>query len=136
MKQKHILKWLGIALGVYLLYGVLTAILVPLPQKEAAGELWSQYEARLSTDASQERVRSIEDTDSALLWRLQLIESAEREVIFSTFDLRADGSGQDLMAARRAGAHHRRRAERFSASAKQRRSPCPRGGGECGGALL
>ncbi len=99
MKQKHILKWLGIALGVYLLYGVLTAILVPLPQKEAAGELWSQYEARLSEDASQERVRSIEDTDSALLWRLQLIESAEREVIFSTFDLRADGSGQDLMAA-------------------------------------
>ena len=71
----------------------------PLPQKEAAGELWSQYEARLSEDASQERVRSIEDTDSALLWRLQLIESAEREVIFSTFDLRADGSGQDLMAA-------------------------------------
>ena len=99
MKQKHILKWLGIALGVYLLYGVLTAILVPLPQKEATGKLWSQYEARLSTDASQERVRSIEDTDSALLWRLQLIESAEREVIFSTFDLRADGSGQDLMAA-------------------------------------
>ena len=30
MKRKHILKWLGIALGVYLLYGVLTAILVPL----------------------------------------------------------------------------------------------------------
>ena len=28
MKRKHILKWLGIALGVYLLYGVLTAILV------------------------------------------------------------------------------------------------------------
>ena len=99
MKQKHILKWLGIALGVYLLYAVLTAVFVPLPQKEAAGELWSQYEARLSEDASQERVRSIEDTDSALLWRLQLIESAEREVIFSTFDLRADGSGQDLMAA-------------------------------------
>ncbi len=54
----------------------------PAAAKEATGELWSQYEARLSTDASQERVRSIEDTDSALLWRLQLIESAEREVIF------------------------------------------------------
>ncbi|MFQ6977892.1 MAG: hypothetical protein ACLRSD_13665 [Oscillibacter sp.] len=74
MKRKHILKWLGIALGAYLFYAVLTAVFVPLPQKEAAGELWSQYEARLSTDASQERVRSIEDTDSALLWRLQLIE--------------------------------------------------------------
>ena len=55
MKQKHILKWLGIALGAYLLYAVLTAVFVPLPQKEAAGKLWSQYEARLSTDASQER---------------------------------------------------------------------------------
>ena len=99
MRQKHIVKWLGIALGAYLLYAVLTVIFVPLPQKEATGELWSQYEARLSTDASQERVRSIEDTDSALLWRLQLIESAEREVIFSTFDLRADESGQDVMAA-------------------------------------
>ena len=37
MKRKHILKWLGIALGVYLLYGVLTAILVPLPQKRGGG---------------------------------------------------------------------------------------------------
>ena len=99
MKRKHILQWLGIALGAYLLYTVLTAVLVPLPQKEASGELWSQYEARLSTDAAQERVRNIEDTDSALLWRLRLIESAEKEIILSTFDLRADGSGQDLMAA-------------------------------------
>ena len=99
MKRKHVLRWLGVALGVYLLYAVLTAILVPLPQKEATGELWSQYEARVSMDAAQERVRSIEDTDGALLWRLRLIESAEREIILSTFDLRADGSGQDLMAA-------------------------------------
>ena len=99
MKRKHVLRWLGIALGAYLLYAVLTAILVPLPQKEATGELWSQYEARVSMDAAQERVRSIEDTDGALLWRLRLIESAEKEIILSTFDLRADGSGQDLMAA-------------------------------------
>lgn len=99
MKRKHVLRWLGIALGAYLLYAVLTAIFVPLPQKEATGELWSQYEARVSMDAAQERVRSIEDTDGALLWRLRLIESAEKEIILSTFDLRADGSGQDLMAA-------------------------------------
>lgn len=75
---------------------MLTAILVPLPQKEASGELWSQYETRLSTDAARERVKNIEDADSALLWRLRLIESAEKEM---TFDLRADESGQDLMAA-------------------------------------
>ena len=43
MKQKHIVKWLGIALGAYLLYAVLTVIFVLLPQKEATGELWSRY---------------------------------------------------------------------------------------------
>ena len=99
MRQKHIVKWLGIALGAYLLYAVLTVIFVPLPQKEATGELWSRYETRLSADAAQERVKSIESADDALLWRLWLIESAEKEIIFSTFDLRADGSGQDVMAA-------------------------------------
>ena len=99
MKRKHVLKWLGIALGAYLLYAVLTVIFVPLPQKEATGELWNQYEARLSTDAAQERVKNIESADDALLWRLRLIESAEKEIVFSTFDLRADESGQDLMAA-------------------------------------
>ena len=99
MKRKHIVKWLGIVLVAYLLYAVLTVIFVPLPQKEATGELWSQYETRLSADAAQERVKSIESADDALLWRLRLIESAEKEIIFSTFDLRADGSGQDVMAA-------------------------------------
>ena len=99
MKRKHIVKWLLAALGAYLLYAVLTAVLVPLPQKEAAGELWEQYESRLSTDAVQERVMCIESADDALLRRLQLIGSADEELIFSTFDLRADGSGQDVMAA-------------------------------------
>ena len=99
MKRKHIGKWLGIALGAYLLYAVLTAILVPLPQKEATGELWSQYEERLRTEAAPERVKSIESAEDALLYRLRLIENAKEEIVFSTFDLRADGSGQDIMAA-------------------------------------
>ena len=93
MKRKHIGKWLGIALGAYLLYAVLTAILVPLPQKEATGELWSQYEERLRTEAAPERVKSIESAEDALLYRLRLIENAKEEIVFSTFDLRADGSG-------------------------------------------
>ena len=99
MKRKHIGKWLGIALGAYLLYAVLTAILVPLPQKEATGELWSQYEERLRTEAAPERVKSIESAEDALLYRLRLIENAKEEIVFSTFDLRADGRGQDIMAA-------------------------------------
>ena len=99
MKERTIKKRIASVLKAYLLYAVLTAILVPLPQKEAGGELWRQYEARLDTSAAQERVMTIEDSDSALLLRLQLIESAQRELIFSTFDLRADESGQDVMSA-------------------------------------
>ena len=99
MKEKKIKKRIASVLKAYLLYAVLTAILVPLPQKEASGTLWQQYEARLDTTAAQERVMTIEDTDSALLLRLQLIESAQQEVIFSSFDLRADESGRDVMSA-------------------------------------
>lgn len=99
MKERKIKKHIASVLKIYLLYAVLTAILVPLPQKEASGELWRQYEARLDTVAAQERVMTIEDSDSALLLRLQLIESARRDLIFSTFDLRADESGQDVMSA-------------------------------------
>ena len=94
MKEKNTAKRLFSVLWIYLLCAALTAILIPLPQKESSGELWRQYEARLDTPAAQERVMTIEDSDSALLLRLQLIESARRELIFSTFDLRADESGQ------------------------------------------
>lgn len=76
MKERKIKKHIASVLKIYLLYAVLTAILIPLPQKESSGELWRQYEARLDTPAAQERVMTIEDSDSALLLRLQLIESA------------------------------------------------------------
>lgn len=99
MKEKNTAKRLFSVLWIYLLCAALTAILIPLPQKESSGELWRQYESRLDTPAAQERVMTIEDSDSALLLRLQLIESARRELIFSTFDLRADESGQDVMSA-------------------------------------
>ena len=99
MKEKNTAKRLFSVLWIYFLCAALTAILIPLPQKESSGELWRQHEARLDTPAAQERVMTIEDSDSALLLRLQLIESARRELIFSTFDLRADESGQDVMSA-------------------------------------
>ena len=46
-----------------------------------------------------ERVCLIDDNDDALLWRLRLISSAQEEIILSTFDLRADNSGTDIIAA-------------------------------------
>ena len=61
MKEKKIKKRIASVLKAYLLYAVLTAILVPLPQKEASGELWQQYEARLDTAARKARaVRGFE----------------------------------------------------------------------------
>ena len=59
MKERKIKKRIASVLKIYLLYAVLTAILVPLPQKEASGALWQQYEARLDTAAAQERVMTV-----------------------------------------------------------------------------
>ena len=47
MKERKIKKHIASVLKIYLLCAALTAILIPLPQKESSGELWRQYEARL-----------------------------------------------------------------------------------------
>lgn len=48
---------------------------------------------------NQERVLSIDNNMDALLWRLRLIEAAREKIIFTTFDLRDDQSGCEVMAA-------------------------------------
>lgn len=45
-----------------------------------------------------ERVRLLEDNQEALEERIRLISQAEERVIYSSFDLRADNSGQDVLA--------------------------------------
>ena len=57
MKEKNTAKRLFSVLWIYFLCAALTAILIPLPQKESSGELWRQHEARLDTPAAQERKR-------------------------------------------------------------------------------
>ena len=46
-----------------------------------------------------ERIHCIDDNEEALLWRLRLIGTAKKSIVLSTFDLRADESGTDLLAA-------------------------------------
>ncbi|MDL2300610.1 phospholipase D family protein [Clostridiaceae bacterium OttesenSCG-928-D20] len=46
-----------------------------------------------------ERISVIEENENALIWRLRLIESAEEEIILSSFDFRADETGTSVMAA-------------------------------------
>lgn len=98
--KKRICALLLAAVLVYVPYALTAAIVTPLHHPAAQGETWVAYEqeAAAQTPGAQ-RVRVLERSDEALLWRLRLIESAQEEIVFSSFDLRADESGQDIMAA-------------------------------------
>lgn len=52
-----------------------------------------------SSQAGSERIAYINDNTDALLYRLQMIEQAEQEIILSTFDFNADKGGKDVMSA-------------------------------------
>ena len=103
--KKRICALLLAAVLVYMPYALAAAILTPLNHPAAQGTAWAAYEqeAAAQTPGAQ-RVRVLEHSDEALLWRLRLIGSAREEIIFSSFDLRADESGQDVMAALREAA--------------------------------
>lgn len=49
--------------------------------------------------SSTERIRCIDENVDALIWRLRMIERAKESIVLSTFDLREDESGTDMMAA-------------------------------------
>ena len=52
-----------------------------------------------SSQEGSERIAYINDNTDALLYRLQMIQQAEQEIILSTFDFNADKGGKDVMAA-------------------------------------
>ena len=55
-------------------------------------------ESCYSSTAGTERVMAVSDSQDALLWRFKLIDSAEKEIVYTTFDFRADNSGTAVMA--------------------------------------
>lgn len=103
--KKRICALLLAAVLVYVPYALAAAILTPLHHPAAQGTAWEAYEQEAAAQMpGAQRVRVLERSDEALLWRLRLIESAQEEIVFSNFDLRADESGQDVMSALRAAA--------------------------------
>ena len=72
-----------------------------LPHKEVSEDFRAAYAARdfYAEGPGAERVAYIDNSEDALLCRLQLIQSAEKELILSTFDFNADESGTDVLAA-------------------------------------
>lgn len=85
----------------FLLIVVLVNVFAPLycrKPDEKFAETLKQTEFTSDTP-DRERIRCIDDNEEALLWRLRMIGKAKDSIVLSTFDLRADDSGTDLLAA-------------------------------------
>ena len=95
--MKRLARYLLFAFLLWLLFLVLSMVLPPLVHKTAGPGDWDEKSGMM--DAAPERVRSIDDNQDALLWRLRLIEAAQERVILATFDFWDGESGRDMMGA-------------------------------------
>ena len=93
--MRKIGKIIKILFLVWLVCLILTCLLIPLLQKAKPDR---PFEGRASRFNS-ERVRCIDDNQEAMERRLQLIESAQKELALSTYYLGDDDAGKDIMAA-------------------------------------
>lgn len=82
----------------YLLFGCVFPFLC---HKRVGSSLKDSFQAEscYSDVGGPERALCIDENAQALLWRLRVIESAQDEIILSTFDFCVDDSGQDIMSA-------------------------------------
>ena len=79
-----------------LLYILTSLFLPPLLCKQYIAEDAANMEMPKTKG---ERVRLIDDNEEALFWRIALISNAQKKVILTTFELRDDAAGQDIMSA-------------------------------------
>lgn len=92
------LKMIKIFLLLWLLFMIVCLVILPLFHKEAVREE-IQTSSVKTNGIAKERVKSIDNNTDALLWRLRLIEAAQKKVVLTTFDFRDDSSGRDIMSA-------------------------------------
>lgn len=90
-------KW-KIAVLILLCWLVGWCVLLPLYHKSVPEDS-VHLENLLPQDigSSTERIQCIDDNTQALIWRIRVIESAQEELILTTFDFRDDESGRDIM---------------------------------------
>lgn len=93
IKIRHIILLLAI-----LYLGLLVVFF--LSHKEVNESFKQQFAEKtfLSESFGPERVAYITENTDALLYRLQMIAEAKKEIILSTFDFNCDESGKDIMA--------------------------------------
>lgn len=103
LKHHFFLKFLTPGRIILILVLVYIALLtVPyLRHKEVSEEFKNHFKERdfYSQTTGAERIAYINDNTDALLYRLNMIEQAQEEIILSTFDFNADKGGKDIMAA-------------------------------------
>lgn len=107
--RKNMKKYIGICfkiIGIIVAVLLIANIILPFVKKEPDPD----YEAALKQteftgkneseeqDVS-ERIRCIDQNEEALIYRLRMIGSAKKSIVLSTFDLRPDDSGTDIIAA-------------------------------------
>ena len=90
--MKRIIKPAVIALIVLLAYVIGSLVLPPLIRPQA-------QEITLTEGTAGERVACIDDNTEALIWRLRMIESAQEEIILTTFGFSTGSSGTDILSA-------------------------------------
>lgn len=94
---KKILKLFLCLLLMVVLVNVLAPLFCKKPDEEFAENL--KKTEFTSEFPGEEKIRCVDDNEEALLWRLRMIGTAKESIVLSTFDLRADDSGTDLIAA-------------------------------------
>ena len=88
----HLSRALKRAAGILALFLLVCALVPPLVHKTVT-------EPVPITGSPGERVAAVDSNREAMLWRLRLIRSAQESLILSTFDLRPDETGLDILAA-------------------------------------
>lgn len=101
-----LMKIIGLLLAALFVANVLFPYFCKHPTSEYAREVSQMGESirterQESTEETEgsERIRCIDDNEEALIWRLRMIGTARKSVVLSTFDLRADDSGSEILAA-------------------------------------
>ena len=91
-------KWAAAALAA----AYLAAVTLPyVPHKAVSEEYKAAFAARSFTaqQAGSERAAYVTDNTDALLCRLHMIRTAQKQIVLSTFDFDADQAGADMVAA-------------------------------------
>ena len=86
---------------VFILLYLHALVILFIPHKEVSDSYKSKFAEMnfFSDEKSGERIAYIPDNTDALLYRLQMFDVAQEEIILSTFDFNCDESGKDIMAA-------------------------------------